>query len=164
MAKQAIYSLNDFLLNSPGSTQNPNLIPTLLGYSGTGTKPIFPIQETPESNALAGSFLIYTTRTTPDALQWWITIEEATYMITAPSIDIATNISQEIQDQCRRLDESANDLMKYLNSVGNFDHQFHYVRVVTRTTPAAEDNEGGRYRLPLVLRYQYVQMAGRGIG
>ena len=160
---QAVYRLNDFILNYTGYDGYTNPIPALLGYTGTGTKPIFPAQELPESNVLPGAFIIYNYRTSTNSTQWWLNTDEVNYMIHATDIETSSSVIEAMDDLFRRQDESAIDLMRYLKGVNKIDYDFKYVRVVNKISPDVSASEGGRHSRIITVRYDYTKVAGLGL-
>lgn len=156
--RKAIYDLNDYLLNGTP-------VGAMMGYTGTGLRPIIPIQQVPEFSDMDAEipYIVYAGRSVPLADQWWISQDEYTYMIWGNDLDTINDLGLEIVDVCQRLDESADDLNKYLASVNRRDFIFHSVRVMGDLTPESAQSEGGRYGKPIIIRTEYVKTAGRGI-
>lgn len=158
MSSQAVYLLNDYILN--GTPVGP-----LLGYTGTGLRPIVPLQQQPEMNEQnrLHPYMAYSYRTSPDPLQWWMMMDEVTYVVWGQKVDDVNEVAGAMLNYFRRLDESAVDLMDYLRAKGDHRYQFHYVRVVNFFSPEPATAEAGRVGLPITLRYEYNSTAGIGI-
>lgn len=158
MVAIATYEINDYLLNGTP-------VGALLGYTGTGLKPIFPIQPTPEANEINPEFpfLTYSVRTITDPEMWWTSIDEVTYIISSNDFEDIIEVAKEMIDIFKRLDESASDLQKYLWLNGKYDFNFNYIRMVSSMFPDPAPEEGGRFKMPVTIRYSYTENSGRGI-
>lgn len=159
--RQPIYDINDYLLN--GTEVGP-----LLGWpSTTGLRPILPVQQQPEPNERNKTFpyIVYSFRTVGGFDHWWTHTEEATFVIWGSSFDELSEVANEIIDNLHALDESAQDLMRYIeaNNMTN-EWEFHYIRLLSSTSPNPALQESGRLAWYLTFRYEYSPVNGKHIG
>lgn len=153
---QAVYRINDFILFK---------VPSLLGYSGSGLRPIFPVQEVPESNSIPGPYLVYNCRTTGAGFgeEWWKNVDEVNYLINSTDMEQSAEIIEALDDAFRRMDESATELNAYLRVIGKTEFLFFYTRVMSKMSPEPVLQEGGRHSRLLTIRYEYAKTSGTGI-
>lgn len=160
MSRDAVYDLNDYLLNATP-------VGGLLGWTNAPGeyRPIIPVQQQPEMNEEnpTNPYMVYVTRTSPGIEQWWISMDEVTYTVWGKTLGELTNVTNELMDILKRLDDSAQELDAYLRSVGRRDFDFYYVRVVSVFSPEATAQEAGRYGKPITIRYEYANLRGRGV-
>lgn len=135
----------------------------MMGYDGYGPRPIYPVQQSPESNKSNLPFMTYTTRTTTFNDFWWRHVEDVAYTIWSTSIDTANETAAELIDLMRRMDDSAEELNDFTHSQGYDDFRFYYIRLISATSPSPTDSEGGRYGQPVTFRYEYSKTHGRGL-
>lgn len=125
----------------------------LLGYDGTGLRPIFPAQEPREAE---GTFLTYRYRGTRDYSMWFIEELELTYTIVTERVATANAIQRKISDLLGRLDESAHEINKWAWAEhGGTNWEIHYSRLMTVISPTATPDEGGPRNTMLVFRIRY---------
>lgn len=160
--RKALYDVNEYLLRATP-------VGPMLGYPNdaapTVLRPIIPVQQVPEFNSMDPEipYIVYSGRSMPMIDQWWISQDEITYTIWGNDLDTINDVAIELFDIFRRLDESADDINNYLQSIGRNDFRFHFVRVMGDFTPEAATTEGGRFGHPITFRYEYVNQAGRGV-
>lgn len=159
MAKLAVYEFNDYILNGTD-------VGSLLGYDGTGLRPIVPLQQQPELNAdnPKHPYIVYSWRTSMPDDAWWLHTDEVSYVIWGKNLAELSEVATEILNTCRALDESAEEAMKYFNSRQTESSvDFKYVRVMGSFSPEAPTSEGGRLGWLITIRYVYTPNAGKHI-
>lgn len=159
--RQPIFDLNDYLLNGTD-------VGTLLGWpNSTGVRPIIPTQQQPEPNDRneTSPYIVYGFRTIHDPDMWWLHADEVSYVIWGNSFEQLSEIANELIDNCRAMDDSASDLMTYLNNRGTtMEWQFHWVRLLGSFSPEPAGQEAGRLGWIITLRYEYSPLSGKHIG
>jgi hypothetical protein len=164
MPNLPVYEVNDFILEGTNISAPANpTVGEMMGYTGTGFKPIYPAQSVPEVDARTEPYIVYSTRRTTDIERWWETVEETTYVFYHKSIDTLDNISTELFDVFKRMDETAEDINAYLGVLGRDDYTFQYFRVLNDFSPEPAEQEGGLHGKIFTIRYAYVVNSGRNI-
>lgn len=157
--KLAVYEFNDYILNGTG-------VGPLLGYTGTGLRPIIPLQQQPEFNKENPKhpYIVYSWRTSIPDDAWWLHADEVSYVIWGKNLGELSAVAMELIDNCRALDESAGDVMDYFRARGTeIPFDFKYVRVMGSFSPEVAIAEGGRIGWLVTMRYVYTPNSGKYI-
>jgi len=156
--RQPIYDVNEYLLNG---TQ----VGVLLGWPNvTGLRPIIPTQQQPEANERGSvrPYIVYSFRTVHDPDMWWMKTDEVSYVVWGSTFDELSEVANEIISNIQSMDESAGDIMRYLNSTTvTPQYIFHWVRLLASFSPEPAVQEGGRMGWIITFRYEYSDVVGK---
>lgn len=117
--------------------------------------PIIPVQQVPEFNNLVGNspYIIYDYDTSSYSDEWWICEETIKFYVVSNDFSKIIQISQFLIDVFRRMDTSASELNAWQGDSGNF--KFYTFSLVNASSPAPQDEEGGRVMSEIQISYKY---------
>jgi hypothetical protein len=124
-------------------------------------KPIFPVQTQPEAEL---PYLRYTTRTARDRPDWWMVTYDVTYAIYHDKIPESADISNWLDAEFRRQDESAYDLNRWIRINSEPLVKWHSSEVISMLSPEPPTQEGGRHSRLITIRFRYSDIEGKGVG
>lgn len=141
---RAFFDVRDWLLDDPDFA-------TAIGWTGTGYKPFWPVQEAPESKF---PYIRYNLRLHNNAEEWWMESEEAIMAIYA-DISTATNLFNIIRAKVNRGSESARPLTVWQDANGRGGYKFHSLEYLAGGDYGVTTEEGGVNPAFVHIRYRY---------
>lgn len=147
-ALNAVYALNSYTWK---------LLEANLGWTTyQGNIPIIPTAQQPELMQSGKAFIVYGAATQPASFLYALDTDSISYVIYAPTSTEANNVAVLLYEAFKRQDESANDVMEWLDTENNNRGvQFSSVRSVMISKAEPADDEGGYVSALVLLEAKY---------
>ncbi len=163
----AVHGLNQYLWSELSRLycMKPDWYISAIGNKAFSWIPIMPTQQVGEFtqstdvDKYKAPFIVYNWRTETIPQNWFIQSDQIVYVIYSQNPQHIRDVTKTIVDLCKKWDESAAALNKYLAMLPNYFkfQQYHYknISVVSAPGPDPSDEEGGRMESVITIRVTY---------